>query len=96
VTAATVQSPTAPTVAANEPMRGHEWMTAAEAADYLRLPTTNALYQRVARGQVKPLRLGRQMRFRRRDLDALMDPAVGAPRYAPDRCAPSPGGTRRW
>jgi excisionase family DNA binding protein len=57
---------------ANEPMRAHEWMTAAEAAHHLRLPSVNALYQRVARGQVKALRLGRQMRFRRRDLDALM------------------------
>jgi excisionase family DNA binding protein len=61
-----------PAHAANEPMGAYEWMTAAEAADYLRLPTTNALYQRVARGQVKALRLGRQMRFQRRDLDALM------------------------
>jgi excisionase family DNA binding protein len=58
--------------AANQPMRALEWMTATEAADYLRLPSVNALYQRVARGQVKALRLGRQMRFRRRDLDALM------------------------
>jgi excisionase family DNA binding protein len=60
--------------AANQPMRAQEWMTAAEAADYLRLPSVNALYQRVARGQVKALRLpgGRHMRFRRRDLDGLM------------------------
>jgi excisionase family DNA binding protein len=49
-----------------------EWMSAMEAADYLRLPSVNALYQRVARGQVKALRFGRQMRFHRRDLDALM------------------------
>ena len=64
----------APLRAANEPMptATGEWMTAAEAATYLCLPTVNALYQRVARGQVKALRLGRQMRFRRRDLDALM------------------------
>jgi hypothetical protein len=32
----------------------------------------NALYQRVARGQVKVYRLGRGLRFRRRELDALM------------------------
>jgi excisionase family DNA binding protein len=62
----------APSVAANEPMRPEGWMTAAAAARYLGLPSRNALYQRVARGQVKALRLGRQMRFRRRDLDALM------------------------
>ncbi len=43
-----------------------EWMTAAEAADYLRLPV-DALYQRRARGQVKAYTLGsRQLRFRRR------------------------------
>jgi excisionase family DNA binding protein len=47
-------------------------MTAAEAADYLRLPSVAALYQRVARGQIKALRLGRQLRFLRRDLDVLM------------------------
>jgi excisionase family DNA binding protein len=53
-----------------------EWLNATEAAEYLRLPTTKALYQRVARGQIKkPLRFGRQFRFRRRDLDALMRPA---------------------
>jgi excisionase family DNA binding protein len=64
--------------AANETLREprvHDWLTAVEAADYLRLPSVAALYQRVARGQIKAFRLGRQMRFRRRDLDALM---VGA------------------
>ena len=66
-----------PEHAANEPSQPRlgEWLTAAEAANYLRLPSVNALYQRVARGQVKALRLGRQMRFRRRDLDGLMQPA---------------------
>jgi hypothetical protein len=34
-----------------------DWLTAAEAASHLRLPSVNALYQRVARGQVKALRL---------------------------------------
>ena len=59
---------------ANDPMppRLGEWLTAAEAANYLRLPSVNALYQRVAHGQIKALRLGRKMRFRRRDLDGLM------------------------
>jgi excisionase family DNA binding protein len=53
-----------------------EWLTAAEAADHLRLPSVNALYQRVARGQVTALRLGeRRMRFSRRHLDSLMKPA---------------------
>lgn len=49
-----------------------EWMTSAEAAQYIRIPTVKALYQRVARGQVKSYRLGRQLRFRRGDLDSLM------------------------
>jgi excisionase family DNA binding protein len=50
-----------------------EWMTAHEAAEYLRLPTAKALYQRAARGQIKKYPLGkRTVRFRRRDLDALM------------------------
>ena len=48
------------------------WLTAAEAAEYLRLPSVDALYQRVARGQVKAFRLGRALRFKRPDLDALM------------------------
>jgi excisionase family DNA binding protein len=42
------------------------------AAEYLRV-SVKALYQRVARGQVKHYRFGRHLRFRRRDLDALMD-----------------------
>jgi excisionase family DNA binding protein len=54
------------------PTTSGDWLTAAEAASHLRLPSVNALYQRVARGQIKALRLGRQMRFRRRDLDGLV------------------------
>jgi excisionase family DNA binding protein len=48
------------------------WLTAAEAADYLRLPTTRALYKRVERGQVPAHRWGRQLRFARREIDALL------------------------
>lgn len=51
-----------------------EWFTAAEAADYLRLPTVKALYQRRARGQLKGYEFGRSLRFRRRDLDSLLRP----------------------
>jgi excisionase family DNA binding protein len=63
--------------AANTPTTTGDWMTPVEAAGYLRLPSVNALYQRHARGQVKAYRLagGRVMRFRRRDLDALMEAA---------------------
>jgi excisionase family DNA binding protein len=50
-----------------------EWLTATEAAEYLRLPSVKALYQRAARGQVKKHHFGaRMIRFHRRDLDALM------------------------
>jgi excisionase family DNA binding protein len=48
-------------------------LTAEEAAHRLRI-SPKALYQRVARGQLKAYRLGRALRFRRADLDALMRP----------------------
>jgi excisionase family DNA binding protein len=48
-------------------------LTAKEAAHHLRL-SPKALYQRVARGQLKVHHLGRALRFRRADLDALMRP----------------------
>jgi hypothetical protein len=51
-----------------------EWLSAAEAAAYPRLPSVRALNQRVARGQLKVYRLGRSLRFRRRELDTLMVP----------------------
>jgi excisionase family DNA binding protein len=46
------------------------WMTAAQAALYLGLPSIRALYQAVRRGQVPARRLGRRLRFLRQDLDA--------------------------
>lgn len=48
------------------------WLTAAEAAVYLRVPSVQALYKRVERGQVPAHRWGRCFRFHRRDLDALL------------------------
>jgi excisionase family DNA binding protein len=51
-----------------------EWLTATEAANYLRLPSVKALYQRRARGQIKAFTLRKRLRFRRRDLDALLAP----------------------
>jgi excisionase family DNA binding protein len=72
---------TFPVTPANEPAvspprAAHEWLTAAEAAEYLRLPSVEALYQRRARGQLKGYRMGAgtrgPLRFRRTDLDALM------------------------
>jgi excisionase family DNA binding protein len=50
-----------------------QWMTAAEAAAYLRLPSRKALYQAVRRGQLPAYRLGtRLLRFRRADLDRVV------------------------
>ena len=50
------------------------WLTPDEAAEYLRLPSVKALYQRRARGQVKGHKCGRTLRFRRSDLDASLNP----------------------
>lgn len=57
--------------------RDDAWMTSSEAAAYLRLPTRLALYKRVERGQVPAHRWGRQLRFRRRELDALISAPLG-------------------
>ncbi len=63
------------TSAVPPPMEPREWLTASEAAAYLRLPSVKALYQRRARGQIRAYTIGdRRLRFRRRDLDALMEP----------------------
>ena len=48
------------------------WLTAAEAAKYLGLPSQRAVYQAVRRGQLPAHRLGRRLRFHLRDLDGCM------------------------
>ncbi len=48
------------------------WMTAAQATQYLGLPSIRALYQAVRRGQVPVRRLGRRLRFLRQELDATV------------------------
>jgi excisionase family DNA binding protein len=48
------------------------WLTADEATAYLGFPTRKALYAAVERGQVPAHRLGRRLRFRRAELDALL------------------------
>lgn len=45
------------------------WLSADEAAAYLRLGSRKALYQRVRRGQIPAHRFGRTLRFRRDELD---------------------------
>jgi excisionase family DNA binding protein len=50
-----------------------EWMTADDAASYLRLSGRKAVYQAVRRGQLPSCRLGtRLLRFRRADLDRVL------------------------
>ena len=57
--------------------RQADLLTPDEAAIHLRI-TRKALYLRVQRGQVRAYHLGRQLRFRRQDLDALLDPVTMA------------------
>ena len=51
---------------------GLAWLTATEATSYLSFPTRKALYAAVERGQVPAHKLGRRLRFRREELDALL------------------------
>jgi excisionase family DNA binding protein len=51
---------------------GLPWLTAAEATGYLGFPTRKALYSAVERGQVPAHKLGRRLRFRLEELDALL------------------------
>ncbi|HVP69406.1 MAG TPA: excisionase family DNA-binding protein [Anaeromyxobacteraceae bacterium] len=51
------------------------WLTAQQAAEYLGLPSVRALYKRIERASVPAeavRRWGRQFRFKREALDALM------------------------
>jgi excisionase family DNA binding protein len=49
------------------------WLTADEATAYLGFPSRKALYAAVERGQVPAHKLGRRLRSRRAELDALLD-----------------------
>jgi excisionase family DNA binding protein len=51
---------------------GLRWLTATEATGYLGFPTRKALYCAVERGQVPAHKLGRRLRFRSEELDALL------------------------
>lgn len=48
------------------------WLTSDEAVRYLKMRSRKALYQAVRRAQVPVHRLGRRLRFRRAELDALL------------------------
>ncbi len=54
------------------PTPASTWLTADEAAAYLRLPSRKALYAAAARGGVPVHRLGRRVRFSRPELDRLL------------------------
>ena len=47
-------------------------LTAQEAADYLRIPI-GSLYVRISRKQIPYARLGRLLRFKKSDLDRLLE-----------------------
>ncbi len=67
------------------------WLTAAQAAEYLGLPSAAALRKRLERGlPVRAYRLGRELRFKRAELDALMEKIGGVA----DLSAPGESGTR--
>ncbi len=61
-------------VAAGQLAAGTElrWLTATEATGYLGFSTRKALYCAVERGQVPAHKLGRRLRFRGEELDALL------------------------
>lgn len=50
------------------------WLTADDVAEYLGLPSRQAVYQAVRRGEVPAHRLGRRrLRFRRDELDRTLE-----------------------
>lgn len=48
------------------------WLNSNEAAEYLRI-TPGALRAKVYRGEIKPYKLGRSSRFKRSELDKLLE-----------------------
>ncbi len=49
------------------------WLTSNEAADYLRLPSVGALRVLVCKRRIPFHKLGRSLRFKRAELDRLLD-----------------------
>jgi len=66
-------APATPNVDADTEDRRLRWLTADEATAHLGFPSRKALYAAVERGQVPVHKLGRRLRFRRAELDALLD-----------------------
>jgi excisionase family DNA binding protein len=63
---------TSPPPAADAEERRLRWLTVDEATAHLGFPSRKALYAAVERGQVPAHKLGRRLRFRRDELDALL------------------------
>jgi excisionase family DNA binding protein len=61
-----------PATATSSDATGLRWLTATEATGYLGFPTRKALYAAVERGQIPAHKLGRRLRFRLEELDALL------------------------
>jgi len=49
------------------------WMSPQDARRYLGLPSLSALYSMKARGELPYYQLGRRLRFRRSEMDALLE-----------------------
>ncbi len=58
-------------------------MTAQQVADYL-VVTDRTVRRLVVKGQLRAYRLGRQIRFRRADVDALLAPVTTGDEAGPD------------
>ncbi len=52
------------------------WLTTKEAAEYLRLPSVNALRNLVYKRIVPYRRFGRHLRFKKTELDSLIDNSI--------------------
>jgi excisionase family DNA binding protein len=48
------------------------WLTAEEAKSYLAFPSVKALYEAVRRGTIPVHKIGRRLRFDRRELEKLL------------------------
>ena len=51
----------------------NHWLNATEAASYLSLPSRRALYQAVRRGTIPAYRWGKRLRFKRLELDDVLE-----------------------
>ena len=68
------------------------FLTTEEVLEYLQV-NLRTVYRLIKAGKIPAVRVGRQWRFRKRDIDAWLDsqrPRGGAPRVAPAAAAPRP------